>query len=980
MPLLNINVNGQDHAVEIEPHEYLASVLRERLGLTGTKIGCDEAECGACTVLVNGTPVDSCLYPALKADGARVLTIEGLAGTWQGEGDASSASAPDQPHLHPLQREFIRQGAVQCGFCTPGLIMTAKALLDQNPHPTDDAIKTALKDNYCRCTGYISVMNAVKAAAVQVAGQTHVPGLKPGTMKLETGKDVYAPKLPETKAPLAAVGRPLPRLDAEAKVTGAAKYADDYVFPGMLFGATLRAKYPHARIVRIDTERAKALTGVRAVLTHANVPGSKNHGLIFNDWPVLCYDKVRYMGDAIAIVAAETREAAERALDLIQVDYEELPVVDNPIDALKPAAPVVNDFTGHGNLLKHIHVDKGDADRGLAEADIVIEREYHTPTYDHAFLEPECSIGRVTEDGRIEVYVGSQIPYEDRRQIAASLGIPETQVRVIGTVIGGGFGGKEDIAAQIHVALLARATGRPVKMLYSRHESLIFHPKRHATVIRIKTGAKRDGRLTAVRAEIYGDSGAYASLGDKVMTRAATHAAGPYEVPNVKIDCYAMYTNNPPAGAFRGFGVTQSAFAVESNMDILAHELEMDPLELRRMNALRVGATTSTGQLVRESAGLVKCIEEVEREIGDCKLQIGSEKLEVGNPKTEIESEELPDLRPPISKFQSPTSRAWGVAAAYKNTGLGGGAADKSGAEVEVYDDGSAEVRSSAAEIGQGLPNVLAQIAAEELGLPIERVRVLLSDTDLTPDGGPTTASRQTFVTGNAARFAAKGIRELLAETASERLEAPPDKLVFRDGFIASDGRRVPLTDVVKWAKEEGRTTRYRHEYTAPETRDLGEGGDMHFAFSYAAQAALVEVDTNTGRVHVLKVIAATDVGRAINPLALEGQIEGGIVMCIGNALTEEYIAEKGRIWTDRLAKYKMPGIKETPEIVSCIVEDESSTGPYGAKGVGEISSIPTTPAITNAIYNATGVRVYSLPVDQDKLLLAMRAGRKEIR
>ncbi|MGE5262445.1 MAG: xanthine dehydrogenase family protein molybdopterin-binding subunit, partial [Acidobacteriota bacterium] len=312
----------------------------------------------------------------------------------------------------------------------------------------------------------------------------------------------------------------------------------------------------------------------------------------------------------------------------------------------------------------------------------------------------------------------------------------------------------------------------------------------------------------------------------------------------------------------------------------------------------------------------------------------------------------------------------------YKNTGLGGGAADKSGAEVEVFEDGTAEVRTSAAEIGQGLPNVLAQITAEELGLPVERVRVLLSDTDLTPDGGPTTASRQTVVTGNAARFASKGMREILAKAASERLDAAPEQLYFRDGQVGVDGRRVPFERVVEWARAEGRATKYRHEYLAPETRDLGQGGDMHFAFSYAAQAALVEVNTNTGEAHVLKVITATDVGRAINPLALEGQVEGGIVMCIGNALTEEYIVEKGRVWTDRLARYKMPGIKHAPEIVSFIVEDESSAGPYGAKGVGEISSIPTTPAIVNAIENAVGVRIYTLPVDQDKLLRAMRAGQ----
>ncbi len=908
---LTFIVNGRPIEITVPPSAFLADVLRERLGLTGVKIGCNEAECGICTVLVDGVPVNSCIYPALKANGARVETIEGLAHDGQ---------------LHPLQQAFIEQGAVQCGFCTPGLIMTAKALLDANPNPGDDEIKHALKDTYCRCTGYVSVIAAIK----QAAGQNgHLA-------------------LPDTRPALNVVGRPLPRPDAVAKVTGAARYTDDYIFPGMLHACTLRAGIPHARIVRIDTSKAKALPGVAAVLTHEDVPGAKNHGLVYADWPVLCYDKVRYVGDAVAIVAAETREIAERALRLIEVEYAPLPVVDDPVTALLPDAPHVHE---KGNLLKHIHVEKGDVAQGFAEADVVLEDEYQTAATEHAFLEPECAIGRVTEDGRIEVYVGSQIPYADRKQIAAALDVPESQVRVIGTLIGGGFGGKEDIAGQIHVALLARATGRPVKMLYRRSESLIFHPKRHAVKFKVKIGAKRDGTFTAMRIELWGDTGAYASLGDKVMTRAATHASGPYQVPHVEIDCYAVYTNNVPAGAFRGFGVTQSCFAIESAIDALARQLELDPIEIRRKNALRVGAVTNTGALIRESCGLLECIEKVE----------GALKQE-GTPWT----------------FRRPDKPncvyAWGFASAYKNTGLGGGANDCSTVEVEAFGDGSVEVRTSAAEIGQGLVGVLASIAAEELGLPYAQVHVLLSDTDLTPDGGPTTASRQTYVTGNAARLASAKLRQQLAAVAAEMLDAPAESLIFRDGRVCADDRAVSFAEVVQQAHAEGQTTRLSHLYEAPKTQPLGTGGDMHVAFSYAAQAALVEVNERTGEVACLKVISATDVGRAINPLALQGQIDGGIVMCIGNALTEEFIQEKGVPYTDRLARYKMPSIRHTPEIVSFIVEDPAADGPYGAKGVGEISSIPTTPAITNAIYNATGVRVRRLPVDQDWLLRAMKA------
>jgi xanthine dehydrogenase molybdenum-binding subunit len=497
-------------------------------------------------------------------------------------------------------------------------------------------------------------------------------------------------------------------------------------------------------------------------------------------------------------------------------------------------------------------------------------------------------------------------------------------------------------------------------MLYDRRESLIFHPKRHGTLIRVKMGAKRDGTLVAVQTELYGDTGAYASLGDKVMTRATTHSAGPYEVPNMRADCYAMYTNNPPAGAFRGFGVTQSAFAVESMMDTLAEALGLDPIDLRRLNALKVGSATNTGQVLRESVGMLECLDRVERE---------------------VRRQTMDDGRPSVfgrSSLVDRKVRAWGLALAYKNTGLGDGAPDKAGAEVELFTDGTAEVRSSSAEIGQGLVGVCAMAAAEELGMPYDRVKVLLSDTDRTPDGGPTTASRQTFVTGNAVRLAARTLCEALTSSLAEKYDVPPNTIRFEQGLARVDGASVTLGEAAALLKSEGREPKALHEYWAPATQPLGTGGDMHFAFSFAAQAAEVEVDLDTGEVHVLQLVAAHDIGRAINPLALQGQIEGGMIMGLGNALTEEFIVEDGIPFTDTLARYKMPSIKHLPKITSFIVEDESSDGPWGAKGVGEIASIPTTPAITNAIYNACGVRVTSLPVDQDKLLLALKQGRRE--
>jgi len=921
--MIEFNINGKHVSLEEQPGEMLSDLLRLRLGLTGTKIACNEDECGACTVLVDGEPVLSCSFPAVKASGHNVVTIEGLAAT---------APKPAGAHgLHPLQEAFIQYGAVQCGFCIPGQIMTSAALLNKTPQPTEDEIKYALKDTLCRCACYTSIIGAVQAA-----GET-----------LATGRPLRPPQIHESATPRKAVGRVQVRPDAVEKVNGSAIYTDDITFEGMLHARVKRAMAPAARVVKIDTSKAKTLPGVVAILTAADIPGEHNHGIVIYDWPALVGvgEDVRTVGDALAIVAAETRQIATQALDLIEVELEPLPVVSSAVQAHQPETRPIHPS---GNLLKHIKVRKGDMEEGFKAADVIMEHTFHTPAHDHAFMEPECSIARPTPDGRMEIYVGSQIPYSDREQVARVLNVPQSQIHVIGQLIGGGFGGKEDIAGQVHAAMLAQVTGRPVKLLFDRHESLLVHPKRHATQITVKVGAKFDGCLTAVETELYGDTGAYASLGEKVMTRATTHSSGPYEIPHVKADCYAMYTNNPPAGAFRGFGVLQSAFAVESMMDMLAEKLGMDPVALRKLNALRVGSVTNTGQLLKSSVGLLECIEKVEAEM---RRQAGPEPFKYKTVPGK------PHLR-----------RVWGFAVAYKNTGLGGGAPDKAGAELELYPDGTFEARTSSAELGQGLPTVLRLIAAEEFEQPPEKIRVLLSDTDLTPDGGPTTASRQTFVTGNAVKTAAQALKQLITGELSEIYDVPPEEIHYVEGLAQVKDKRMTMAEVAGALIQAGRAPRASVEYWAPKTQPLGTGGDMHFAYSFAAQAAEVEVNTRTGEVSVLNVITANDVGYAINPLGLNGQIEGGVMMGLGHALTENFIVEEGRVVTDQLSRYRMPSITMTPKITSFIVEHPSADGPYGAKGVGEIVIIPTAPAITNAIYNATGVRLDRLPVDQEKL------------
>ncbi len=919
---IKFTVNGKQAVISVAPGEMLSDVLRYKLGLFGTKIGCNEAECGACTVVIDGQAVLSCNYPAAKANGKNIVTIEGLA----------EESLKGDTKLHPLQHAFIEHGAVQCGFCIPGQIMTSYALLQKNPAPQVPEIKEALKDTLCRCAGYPSIISAIQAASEQIQG----------------GQDLYIPQIPEARNAGKMVGTVHNRPDAVLKVTGKAIYSDDIQLDGMAHARVKRAMVPAAIVEAIGISKALAIPGVLAILTAADLPFEKNHGLIIKDWPVMVAigEKVRYVGDALAIVAAETREIASEALLAIEVKLRRIDAVVDPVSAQKAGAPEVH---AGGNLLKHIKVRKGDMDEGFQISDVVIENTFFTNPNDHAFLEPECSIARLTPEGRIEIYVGSQIPYDDREQVARVLGVPDERVRIIGQLIGGGFGGKEDIAGQIHAALLAQVTGRPVKLLFDRQESLIVHPKRHATQISVKLGSDLEGNLIAAQTTLFGDTGAYASLGEKVMTRATTHSSGPYEIENVRADCYAMYTNNPPAGAFRGFGVLQSAFAVESMMDTLAQKLEIDPIELRKKNVLKVGSITNTGQLLKESVGLSECIQKVESAL----KQLAGE-----YPFLPRQNADHPEM-----------VRAWGFAVAYKNTGLGGGAPDKAGAEIELLIDGIFEVRSASAELGQGLPTVLQLIAAEELKQGLENVRVLLSDTDLTPDGGPTTASRQTYVTGNAVRYAAKTLQQSLISELSECYDISPAEIVFGKGNVQIGSVSWSLADISIKLREDGIIPKVLYTYEAPETKPLGQGGDMHVAFSFAAQAAQVEVNRATGEVSVLHVIAANDVGFAINPLGLKGQVEGGILMGIGHTLTENFILDHGEVVTDRLASYRIPSITYTPEITSFIVEHPTTDGPFGAKGVGEIVLIPTIPAITNAVYNAVGVRVTSLPIDQEIVL-----------
>ena len=927
--MLSLTVNGKAYELDEVPGEKLSTLLRERLGLTGTKVGCGEGPCGICTVILNGKATRSCLTPATKAQDANIITIEGLRAL---RPEHLQAHREDLRALHPLQQAFVTHGAIQCGFCMPGQLMQAYALLQENPNPNREEIQAAMKPVLCRCGSYEGIISAIQAAAKAMREQVTLPDRI----------------IPLGEQNLTHVGKAYYRPDAIAKSMGSAKFTDDLSFDGMLFARVLRANVPSGILQSLNLEETQQMDGVHAVLSAQDLKHAKNHGIYTADWPILIGigDRIRYMGDALALVAAESQSLADQALAKIQVEIKPLPVISTPLEAHQADAEKVHE---QGNLIKHIHTHKGDVNAVFERAETKLEASFSTPTMEHLFMEPECSIAVPREDGGMDLYVGSQIPFEDRRQVAEALGLPLEMVRVKGQRTGGAFGGKEDIAGQVHTALLAQATGRPVKLLFTRRESLLTHPKRHATQINLQIAAEKDGKLQAIQSKIYGDGGAYASLSASVMTRATTHSCGPYIVPNAQSDCWAMYTNNPPSGAFRGFGVMQAAFAIECAIDILAEKLSLDPISLRKINALREGTETNTGHLLEESVGLLDCLEAIEKEFSKRGIK------EPFKPRYEIIDGE---------RWLS----AWGVAAGFKNSGLGTGAQDIGGATVTLLPHARLQVKTGAAEVGQGMVSILQLVAAEVSGIAVDNINVLVMDTELTPDSGPTTASRQSMITGTAVKLATEALRERVLAYVSNHLNVPATEIVLDETGAHSQTQFISWQEIYLALKASPEGLSTEAHYVAPATNRLEDGGPIHLAYGFTAQATRVLVNPSTGEIKVPEVIVATDAGRVLNPLGFQAQVEGGVVMGIGHALMEDFVVEEGVIKSDRMGRYRVPRITESPLVTSLIVEAPTSQGPFGAKGIGELVCVPTSPAIANAIYYATGFRAQNLPIKTDQI------------
>jgi CO/xanthine dehydrogenase Mo-binding subunit len=746
------------------------------------------------------------------------------------------------------------------------------------------------------------------------------------------------------------IGQSLPRIDAQAKVTGQAKYPGDFYVEGMLHAKVVWSEHPHARVRRIDTSQAEAYPGVVAVLTYKDVPVNE-YGINIMDQPVLVAegDKVRWVGDRIAIVVAESERIAEAARELVEVDYEPLPVVDDPREAMKPDAPLVHEERDT-NLLKQFRVRKGDVEAGFAAADVIVEGYYVTPWVEHAYMQPDAGLGYIDEEGRVTVVAAVQWAHDDLRQIAHLLDLPEDRVREIVPATGGAFGGREDMFIQHLLALCAYRLQRPVKMVFSREETICRTGKRHPFYMRYKTGATRDGELTAIEAELISDAGAYASTSTVVMTNAMTFSAGPYVVPNAKVDGYTVHTNNAMAMAIRGFGATQASVAYELQMDKLAEALGMDPVEFRLKNLFEDGAIAVTGNPMPPGVGIKETLRQAA-------LAAGWRKEDGHWVRPERCPEPCPEPRRRVVEGKPAPAdgklRGLGVACSYKNVGYSMGFDDKSTAAVELALDDAGQVEKAvvkiaASEVGQGVHTALAQIAAETLGIGLDRVDIALVDTADVPDAGSCSASRHTYMSGNAVLAACQLAREKWR--AASRAEEGQTHIETRYTFHGRHARPTTPFD--------------------PETGMC----DPHISYGYATQIALVEVDAETGEVEMLKLYSAQDVGRAINPQMIEGQVGGGVHMGQGYALMEEYIQQQGVVKTRKFSEYFIPTVLDMPrEIVPIIVEVPDPTGPYGATGVGEMTALPTAPAIISAIHDATGVWIEELPATAEKVLMGMR-------
>jgi aldehyde oxidoreductase len=859
----------------VDPQKSLLKIIREDLKLTGTKDGCSAGHCGSCAVLMDGEVVLSCRIPVAKAQGKEITTIEGI-GTLK--------------NPHPLQLAFAKTGAIQCGFCTPGMIIRAKSLLDKNLDPSRDEIKKALQPHICRCTGYQKIFEAIELAASYLRGKT-----KSIELKL-TGRGT--------------IGQPVTRPDALEKATGTTLYAADIAVDGCAYIKVLRSPHHHAKIVQIDKKEAEVIPGVLTVLTAEDVKGTNILKMAGDDQPILCGNKVRFIGDPVAAVVATSEEIASYATEKIEVIYEPLPPVLTPEEALKEGAIRVHE--DRPNLFFEQPIIHGDVKKGFAESELVLEKTYTTQSVEHGYLENDAGVAYIHENGQLIIMSASQNIHAHRKTISEALGLSPDKVRVIQTPTGGAFGGKLDVSVGGILGLAALKLKRPVKLVYTRSETFAATPKRHPFLMRVKVGAKKDGTLMALDFDLTADGGAYKSFSNSVTQRGLIHSQGPYRFPNANVYGKAAYTNTAFKGAMRGFGVPQVAFAMESILDELAMELKMDPLALRMKNGFVQGDTTICGQVLDHAIGFQECIKTLkplyEKALNQAKA----------NTTNEIK-------------------RGVGLGGVW--FGPGRSAPDQSEAWAELLPDDTLQVWIGAADMGQGAETTFWQIAAETMGFPLEKVKVFTTDTEITPDGNFSAGSRQTYVSGRAVQMAVEELKK------------------------AMDENKVKSYDEMK---AKGLPSLYKavnKPVTSRPDPKTGQGVPWE-TYSFGIQMAEVAVEIKTGKVDVLKITSVHDLGTVINIQNVEGQLHGGIYMGLGYALMEEFVYTK----TDSFAKFKVPRAKDMPDMEVITLNIPRKKGPFGASGTAEYADVPTAPAIANAIHHACGARIRDLPITPEKI------------
>ena len=907
-------VNGRDTVFQDDRERSLLEFLRWDLGLHGSKYGCGVGVCGACTVLINDSPMRSCVVNPRHLEGMNVITIEGI----ERSGKGSEA-------IRQVQRTFSELVVFQCGYCAPGFVLSAGCLLRDNPDPTEKEIRRGLHGNLCRCTGYQKIIESVRAAAD--------PHFKRHLLK-------------QPSYSFAGVNS-----QAGEKVKGETLYTRDLHMPGQLWAKVVWSRFPMARIRAIDRAPAEKVNGVTRVITHGDLPGEKTFGVIFSDQPVLAETEVRSVADAVALVLAETPEAAEDGANRLKVDYEPLSGVFDPMISLAPNAPRL---TSKGNIAHHLTCRKGDVEKGREMAEVVIKGRYRTPMVDPAFMEPEACLTYLDPDKTLVVATASQAPISYRDQIAAVCKLPQDRVRLRTLPAGGAFGGRGDLTIQHLCALGTHLTGKPVRLGLTREESMRVHSHRHPFVLDYETGADGTGRLTHCVVRGTADAGAYHSATLAVVENAAFFATGPYELNHVDVKVTAAYTNNPTSGAMRGFGVPQVCLAMECQMDRLARRLGLDPMAMRMMNTLGAGKVSQWGQIMGPDVGIKACLEALLPVIKAMRTNV------------------------PVSSGEK---LGIGLAAGYKNsstpTMIPEGSTDVT---LRLSDDGIIEVYTGGCELGQGLVDALSRITAQALDmpqaldLPVPRIRIIPGSTDHTTSRMLTSASQQVFLTGGAILRAAVKFKKQLFQSAAQVLQKPLGSLELKPDGVGErrdDGVFISFEDLAQKCVRSGQLPSVREIYIPPVKNmfppeivtEIGPDQRIVPSLGYVAAAVAVAVNEKTGRVRVLKVAIAQDVGKAINPSGIVGQVQGGVAMGLGWCFKERINLVEGVIQNDNFDRYHMPRTTDTPPIETIIVEVPDPLGPMGAKGIGELPVVPIAPAVLNAISDAVGLDLEEIPV-----------------